>query len=70
MINTPDDLADYRAVIQENPADALIEYQKSNPDLIDLMERFPYMNTMIRNVLANAWVRGNMAAHQRNGSLE
>ncbi len=68
--NTPDDLADYWAEIQESLTDALVEYKESNPELIQLMEANPYFNTMIRNVFANGWVRGTMAAHQSNGSLE
>lgn len=36
-INTPDDLADYWAEIQESLTDALVEYKQSNPKLIALM---------------------------------
>lgn len=34
--NTPDDLADYWAEIQECLTDALIDYKESNPELIKL----------------------------------
>ncbi len=56
--NTPDDLADYWAEIQESLTDALIEYKESNPELIQLMETHPYFNTMIRNVFANGGCEG------------
>ncbi len=55
MTNTPDDLADYWAAIQESLTDALVKYKKSNPELIQSMEATPYYNTMIRNEFANGW---------------
>ncbi len=53
-----DDIADYWAEIQESLTDALVEYKQSNPELIELMEKHPYFNTMIRNVFANGWCGG------------
>jgi hypothetical protein len=66
--DTPDDIADYWAEIQESLADALVEYKKTNPEFIELMEKHPYFNTMIRNVFANGWVRGNIAGVKAMGN--